>query len=133
MAHECISYQLLLPNKRVWSLSFGMEVFSSQGMSPMASSRPCKSNSEQLWYCQRNWKHWKMNFFLQGCELFQSEKNVLYALCWTISYFSNHAITYICNKEVFTLYLWSLWWRVFRKFLVFSFGSEKKFVLKYEK
>ena len=69
----------------------------------------------------------------QDHELFQHERNVLYALCWTISYFSNHAITYICNKDAFTLYLWSLWWRVFRKFLVFLFKSEKRYVLKYQK
>ena len=111
-------------------MSFTTEVFSSQGMSPMISSRLCKNNSEQLWYCQTNRKHWKTIFFSQGYELFQNEKNVLYALCWTISYFSNHAVTYICHKDVFILYLWSLWWRVFRKFLVFSFSSEKKLCFK---
>ena len=42
-AHECISFQLLSPNKRVWSLSFTTEVFSSQGLSPMTGSRPCKN------------------------------------------------------------------------------------------
>ena len=121
---------MLLPDKRVSSLSFTTEVFSSQGMSPMTSSRPCKNNSEQLWYCQTNRKHWKTNFFTQGCELFQNEKDVLYTVCWTISYFSNHAIIYICNKDVFILYLWSLWWRVLRKFFVFSFSSEKKLCFK---
>ena len=121
---------MLLPNKRVWSLSFKTGVFSSQGMSPMTSSRPCKNNSEQLWYCQTNRKHWKTNFSTQGCELFQNEKDVLYTVCWTISYFSNHAIIYICNKDVFILYLWSLWWRVLPKFFVFSFSSEKKLCFK---
>ena len=113
------------PNKIVWSLSFTREVFSLQGVSPMTSSRPCKNNSEQLWYCQTNRKHGK-TFFSQGYKLFQNEKNVLCTLCWMISYFSNHAITYIYNKDVFILHLWSLWWRVFWKFLVFSFSSEKK-------
>ena len=37
-AHECISYQLLLPNKKVWSLSFTTEIFSSQDMSPITNS-----------------------------------------------------------------------------------------------
>ena len=57
--------------------------------------------------------------FSQGYKLFKIEKNELYALCWTISYFYNYAITYICNKDVFILYLWSLWWRVFRKLVMF--------------
>ena len=90
-----------------------------------------KNNSEQLWYCQTNRKHWKMNLLIN--KLFQNEKNVLYALCWMISYLYNHAITYICNKEVFILYLWPLWWRVFRKFFIFSFSSKKSYVLKYNK
>ena len=90
----------------------------------IANEKIKKNNSEQLWYCQTNRKHWKMNLLIN--KLFQNEKNVLYALCWMISYLYNHAITYICNKEVFILYLWSLWWRVFWKFLVFSFSSEKK-------
>ena len=43
---------------------------------------------------------------------------------------SADAITYICNKDIFILYLWSLWWRVFWKFLVISFSSEKKLCFK---
>ena len=98
---------IAIAKQGVWSLSFTMEVFSLQDMSPITSSRPCKNNSEQLWYCQTNRKH-----FSQGYKLFQNEKNVLYTLCWTISYFSNHAITCICNKDVFILYLWLLWSKV---------------------
>ena len=39
---------------------------------------------------------------------------------------SADAITYICNKDIFILYLWSLWQRVFQKFLGFLFSSVKK-------
>ena len=115
--HECISYQLLLPNKGVWSLSFTTEVFSSQGMSPMTSSRPCKNNSEQLWYCQTNRKHWKMIFFHKVTSYFKTKK-MYYTHCAerAVIYY---AITYICDKDVFILYLWSLWWKVLRKFLIF--------------
>ena len=104
-AHKCISYPLLSPNKRVWSLSFTTDVFSSQGMSLMTSSiaryvsydnlhrkvcllwqapsqsmslmtssRPCKNNSEQLWYCQTNRKHWKTNFFHKVTSYFKTKK-----------------------------------------------------------
>ena len=42
-AHECINYQLLLPDKGVWSLSFTTEVFSLQGMYPTTNSGLCKN------------------------------------------------------------------------------------------
>ena len=89
------------------------------------------NKEEQLWTAvilSNKQKALKNEFFSQGYKLFQNEKNVLYALCWTISYFYN--ITCICNKDVFILYLWSLWWRVFQKFLVFSLSSEKKLCFK---
>ena len=92
----------------------------------IANKKIKKNNSEQLWYCQTNRKHWKTNFFSQGCKLFQNERNAFYALCTYVT----PTITYICNKDVFILYLWSLLWRVFQKFLVFLFSSEKKLCFK---
>ena len=87
-----------------------------------------KINKEQIWTAVILSN--KQKAFSQGYKLFQNKKNVLYTLCWMISYFYNHAITYICNKDIFILYLWSMWWRVFQKFLVLSFTSEKKLCFK---
>ena len=54
-AHECISYQLLLPYKRVWSLSFTTE------------------------FCSYR-KHWKTNFFHKVASYFKMKK-MYYTLC----------------------------------------------------
>ena len=119
---------MLSPNKKVWSLSFTIEVFSSQGMSPMTSSRPCKNNSKQLWYCKTNRKHWKTNCFHKVMSYFKTKKCIIRSVL--NDQFSNHAITYICNKDTFILYLWSLCWRVFWKFLVFFVFFRKKLCFK---
>ena len=38
--------------------------------------------------------------------------------------------TYVTKRFLYYTYDLSLWWRVFRKFLIFSFRSEKKFCFK---